>query len=157
MSRRIVEIIAFLQLWTLICSYLLVELCWKVVVISEDSGIRLNWVWVHTSLLLAVCAQSLSCVLTLVTPWIVARQAPLSMGFPRQEYWMGLSFPPPGDLSSLGIQLMSPACPALAGRLSTTEPPGKFYQNFKPLWPSISWSLSLEGEGTTRGSFKWLK
>ena len=94
------------------------------------------------SLLLAVCAQSLSCVLTLVTPWTVARQAPLSMGFPRQEYWRGLSFPPPGDLSSLGIQLMSPACPALAGRLSTTKPPGKFYQNFKPLWPSISWSLS---------------
>ena len=78
------------------------------------------------SLLLAVCAQLLSCVLTLVTPWTVACQAPLSMGFPRQEYWRGLSFPSPGDLSSPGIQLMSPVCPALAGRLFTTEPPGKF-------------------------------
>ena len=34
---------------------------------------------------------------SLVTPWIVAHQAPLSMGFPRQEYWSGLPFPPPGD------------------------------------------------------------
>ena len=35
---------------------------------------------------------------TLVTPWAVARQAPLSMGFSRQEYWSGLPFPTPGDL-----------------------------------------------------------
>ena len=47
--------------------------------------------------------------LTLATPWTVACQAPLSMGFPRQEYWSGLPFPPPGDLPNLGIELMSPA------------------------------------------------
>ena len=35
---------------------------------------------------------------TFVTPWIVARQAPLPMGFPRQEYWSRLPFPSPGDL-----------------------------------------------------------
>ena len=51
-----------------------------------------------------------------------ACQAPLSMGLSRQEYWSGLPFPPPGDLSDLGIK---PKSPALAGRFFTTEPPGK--------------------------------
>ena len=41
--------------------------------------------------------------LTLVTPWTVACQAPLSMGFSRQQYWSGLSFPSPGDLPNLVI------------------------------------------------------
>ena len=41
-------------------------------------------------------------------PWTVARQAPLSMGFSRQEYWSGLPWPPPGDLSNPGIKLSSP-------------------------------------------------
>ena len=44
-----------------------------------------------------------------MTPWTVANQAPLSMGFPRQEYWIGLPFPSPGDLSDLGIKLESSA------------------------------------------------
>ena len=39
-----------------------------------------------------------------VTPWTVARQAPLSMGFSRQEYWSGLPFPSPGDLPNPGIK-----------------------------------------------------
>ena len=56
------------------------------------------------------------------TPWTVAHQAPLSMGFPRQEYWTGLSFPSTGDLTDPGTE---PAPPALAGRFFTTEPPGK--------------------------------
>ena len=42
-------------------------------------------------------AKSLSCVQLLATLWTVAHQAPLSMGFSRQEYWSRLSFPPPGD------------------------------------------------------------
>ena len=46
----------------------------------------------------------LSCVQLFVTPWTAAYQAPLSMGFPRQEYWSGLQFPPPGDLPDLGIK-----------------------------------------------------
>ena len=49
-------------------------------------------------------------------PWTVAYQAPLSMGFSRQEYWSGLLFPSPGDLPNLGIKPVSPASPALAGR-----------------------------------------
>ena len=55
------------------------------------------------------------------TPWTVARQAPLSMGFPSQEYWSGLPFPSPGDLPDPGIN----ASPVLAGRFFITEPPGK--------------------------------
>ena len=58
------------------------------------------------------------------SPWTVAHQAPLSMGFSRQEYWSGLPFPPPGDLPHPGIKLASPEVPALAGKFFTTEPPG---------------------------------
>ena len=56
------------------------------------------------------------------TSWTVASQAPLSVGFSRQEYWNGLPFPPPGDLPNLGIK---PTSLALAGGFFTTEPPGK--------------------------------
>ena len=56
------------------------------------------------------------------TPWTVAHQAPLSMGFSRQEYWSGSPFPSPGDLPDPGIQPTSPVSPALAGRFFTTEP-----------------------------------
>ena len=57
-----------------------------------------------------------------VTPWTVACQAPLSMGFPRQEYWSGLPFPPLGDLPHPGMEIMSPA---LVGGFFTSEPSGK--------------------------------
>ena len=49
----------------------------------------------------------------------------LSIGFPRQEYWSGLPFTPPGDLPNPGFEPASPESPALAGRFFTTEPPGK--------------------------------
>ena len=52
-------------------------------------------------------AKSISHVRLFATPWIVARQAPLSMGFSRQEYWSGLPCPPPGDLPNLGIKTAS--------------------------------------------------
>ena len=68
------------------------------------------------------CAQLLSGVRLLATPWTVARQAPLSMGFPRQEYWSRLPFPPPGDLPHPGIK---PVSPALAGGFFIPESPGK--------------------------------
>ena len=51
----------------------------------------------------------------------VARQAPLSMGFCRQEYWSGLLCPPPGDLPKPGIELASLVSPALAGEFFTTS------------------------------------
>ena len=50
--------------------------------------------------------------LTLVIPWTIAHQAPLSMGIPRQEYWHGLPFPSPGDLPDQGIEPGSPALQA---------------------------------------------
>ena len=49
----------------------------------------------------------LCCVQLFAIPWTVARQAPLSMGFSRQEYWSGLPFPPPGDLPDTGIKSVS--------------------------------------------------
>ena len=60
-----------------------------------------------------------------VTPWTTDHKAPLSMGFSRQEYWSGLPFPPPGDLSNPRIEPMSPVSPALVGGLFNTEPPEK--------------------------------
>ena len=57
---------------------------------------------------LDVCAQWLSRVQLFATLWTVAHQAPLSMGFFRQEYWSGLPFPPLGDLPDPEIEPMSP-------------------------------------------------
>ena len=59
---------------------------------------------------------------SLCNPTDCACQAPLSIGFPKQEYWSWLPFPTPGDLPDPGIE---PTSPALAGGLFTTEPPGK--------------------------------
>ena len=59
------------------------------------------------------------------TPWTVARQAPLSMGFPRQEYWSVLPFPSPGDFPDQGIKL---AFPTLAGEFFTTEPASELFK-----------------------------
>ena len=63
--------------------------------------------------------------LTLVIPETVACQTSLSMGFPRQEYWSGLLFPPPGNLPNPDIEPMSPVSPVLAGGFFITEPPGE--------------------------------
>ena len=64
----------------------------------------------------------LSCFRLFAIPWTVVYQAPLSMGFPRQEYWSGLPFPSPGDLPNPGIALGSPA---LQADSLPSEPPGK--------------------------------
>ena len=73
---------------------------------------------------------------TLCDPWTVACQAPLSMGFSRQEYWSGLPFPSPGDLPNPGVE---PGSPALQAGSLPSEPPGKpncstsmeYYRAFK--------------------------
>ena len=65
-----------------------------------------GWVWV---------LSCFSLVYPFATPWTVAHQAPLSIGFSRQEYWNGLPCPPPGDLPNLGIEPVSPT-----GRFCTT-------------------------------------
>ena len=60
-----------------------------------------------------------------MTLWTVAHQAPLSMGFSRQEYWSGLPFPTQGDLPSPGNEPVSLASPALAGGFFISVSPGK--------------------------------
>ena len=69
-----------------------------------------------------VKVKSLTRVRLFATPWTVAHQASLSVGFSRQEYWSGLPFPSPGDLPDPGIE---PRSPALQGDALTSEPPGK--------------------------------
>ena len=68
----------------------------------------------------SVCV--LSCVQLFTTPWTVADQAPPSMGFSRQEYWTGLSCPPPGDLPNQGIKPTSLMSLALADGFFTISP-----------------------------------
>ena len=72
------------------------------------------------------CLVAQLCLTLLRSPWTVVHQAPLTMGFPRQEYRSGLPYPSPGDLSDPGTEPMSPA---LSGRVFTTESPGKFDSN----------------------------
>ena len=67
---------------------------------------------------MCVCVHS--CAQLLATPWPVARQAPLSMEFPSQEYWSGLPFPTPRDLPDPGVKPESLASPALAGGVFAT-------------------------------------
>ena len=71
------------------------------------------------------CAQLLSHVWLFAIPWTVAHQAPLSMGFSRQEHWSGLSFPSPEDLPDPWIKPTSPVSPALQADSLPAEPLGK--------------------------------
>ena len=92
---------------------------------SETTGVCMcmyTQMDVHTYIFIHMCTYMWCAVFWLVTqsgltlfvtPWMAARQAPLSMGFPRQEYWSGLPFLSPGDLPNPGIQ---PLYPALVGR-----------------------------------------
>ena len=68
--------------------------------------------------------KSFSRVRLFATPWTVTYQAPLPMGFFRQDYWSGLPFPSPGDLPSPGIE---PRSPALQADALTSEPLGKSF------------------------------
>ena len=70
----------------------------------------------------AVCTKSFQLCRILLTPWTVAGQAPLSMGFSRQEYWNGLPFPSPGDASDSRTE---PRSPARQADSPPSEPPGK--------------------------------
>ena len=79
-----------------------------------------------------------------MTPWSIAHQAPLSMGFPRQEYWNGLPFPSPGDLPDPGIE---PRSPALKANALTLEPPGKPWcrsRGFNHWVRKIPWRRELQ-------------
>ena len=69
-----------------------------------------------------------------VTPWTVAHQASLSVGFSRQESWSGLPFPPPAHLPDPGIE---PTFLASAGRLLITEAPGKLMPFYRDILLSL--------------------
>ena len=91
-----------------------------------------------------MCVYVLSCFSHFqffVSPWTVAHQAPLSMGFSRQEYWSGVPCPPPEDLPNPGIK---PWSPALQVSSLPSEPPGK------PSWYSNPGGLV---SGSKRGSY----
>ena len=68
------------------------------------------------------------------------------MGFPRQEYWSGLPFPPPGDLPDPGTELASPVPPVLAGGAFTTEPPGKLQLTCRIMNNNYAYLWSTEAE-----------
>ena len=93
--------------------------------------------WVGMGFMSSLCVsmyvrvQSLQLCLTVCNPWMQPTQAPLFMGFPRQEYWSGLSCLPPGDPPNPGIKSASPA-----GRFFPAKPPGK------PLCMTISCQMS---------------
>ena len=84
----------------------------------------------------------LSRVWLFATPWTIAHQAPLSMGFSRQEYWSGLPFPSPGDLPDPGIE---PRPRALQADTLTSEPPGKPLSWLTPLIFFLSLQLYFHG------------
>ena len=102
---------------------------------ESDTAEQLNWTelkpvsgWAFQLLVCVcscVCAQLLSHVWLFQILWTVAHQAPLSMRFPRQDYWRGLPFPPPVDLPDPGIKLVSLMSPELADGFFTTTPPRK--------------------------------
>ena len=76
-----------------------------------------------------VQAKLLQACLIFVTPWTVAHQAPLSVGFSRQGFWSGLPFPSPGDLPHPGIKPASLTSPALADGFFTSSPTRVDYSN----------------------------
>ena len=76
----------------------------------------------HDTYLPGTMLSQLSHVQLFVTPWTVTRQAPLSMGFSRQEYWNGLPFPSPGDLPNPEIEPTFLTSPSLAGGFFTSSP-----------------------------------
>ena len=96
------------------------------------------------------CCAVLSLVWLFATPWTVACQAPLSMGFSRQEYWSGLPFPSPGHLPDSEMKSTSLMSPALAGWFFTIVPPGK--SRGRVLGP-FSYSMLSWG----RVEVRWLK
>ena len=85
------------------------------------------------------------------TPWTIARQAPLSMGFSRQKYWSGLPCPPPGDLLHPGIE---PRSPASQVNSLLSEPRNVIGVNlFKDHFPS--WATLICHQGVTK-AYRWI-
>ena len=88
-----------------------------------------------------------SAIWLFVTPWAIARQAPLSMGFSRQEYRSGLPCPPPGDLPDPGIEPESFTPPALEGGFFTSSATWEASFTIPPLIPLLRKSISRDNSG----------
>ena len=86
-------------------------------------------------------AQSLQSCLLFVTPWTVAHQPPVSMGFSRQEYWSGLPQPPLEDFPNSGIEPMSFLSPALARGFFTTSTTWEAGSQVSPSLGKLLWFL----------------
>ena len=89
--------------------------------VKEYSGGGTRFSMLSAHLLRACVLSHFSRVHLFEMLWTTAHQAPLSMGFSRQEQWSGLLCPPPGDLPDSGVELESLMAPALVGRLFTTS------------------------------------
>ena len=99
-------------------------------IVFVSSQLHIQWGqvgrWKSDMMVFFTCISCFSRIRLFVTPWTVARQAPLSMGFSRQEYWSRFPSPgdpSPGDLPDPGIKPMSLMSPALSGRFFTTSTP----------------------------------
>ena len=108
-----------------------------------------NWliVCMHVCVLNHVCL--------LMTPWTVAHQAPLSIGFPRQEYWSGLPRPPSGDLSNPGIEPEFLMARALTGRFFTTSAAWEAQLNYHKANFSTSRLYTPPNSQSTTHLFYW--
>ena len=99
-----------------------------------------------------VCVCVLSHVQLFATPRTVSHQAPLSLGFPRQEYWSGLPFPPPGDLPDPGIEPSSLVSPALVSAFSTNCATSEALRKFNLPQISLKDTIGIEATHFLR---KW--
>ena len=94
---------------------------------GQGSGTSCPTIWYRTCVYVCVCVCLFSCsvVSDAAILWTVALQAPLSMGFSRQDYWSGLQFPPPGNLPDPGTEPVSPVFPALQAYSLPAETSGR--------------------------------
>ena len=103
---------------------------------GQGRGHGINWEIGNDIQALVPHAQSLNPVQLFVIPWTAAHQAPLAMGFSRQDYWSGLTFPPPRDLPNPGVKPASPVYSALAAAVAA-----KSLQSWPTLYDPIDGSL----------------
>ena len=124
--------------------------CLPFSLLLEHPFLSFNWqhwalpYWGQCLLLFCVPAQLFSGVRLFASLWTVAHQAPLSMGFSRQESWSGLPCPPPGDLPNPGFESVCLMALALPSRFFTTTPSAKpmlffILSKYIYLWISVSW------------------
>ena len=108
------EDISFIYFIHSLDKYMLSTIIWQVLCCHKEHSMMIT---VFVTPWTVWCDSNIS-----AAPWTVARQAPLSMGFSRQEHWSGLPCPPPGDLSNPGIR---PRSSHIAADSLPSEPPGK--------------------------------